>query len=574
MNFPQQHYANPFFFNDGTLVADLPSLLAKLRTLSYNSFYLHVNDHKNDFAHWIEDSIQEYELARVLYPIRNKDQFISALQNYIDHVHEDIIQPMQATTKPRIEMQQRSFTPKVPRQRETPASTYKKPQSQVSKYPGQDFDFELDTSSQPEVHSQAHEDPTHHEFSLDTSSNHVGSSRNFEPKQPIQTKPVEVASTKKPEFEGYPKEPKVSESANVPKTMDSIIKPQVQDVPKQHQQYAVTQQDSAPQDILPEDKVHEYQDVLLKMRKEISKVFIGQDETVHMILLALICESHVLIEGVPGLAKSVLVEVMSLTVEGTHYSRIQFLPDMLPADVVGGQIYNPKTNEFKTIKGPIFGNFILADEINRAPPKTHAALMEAMAERKINIDKDEFKLDPPFLVMATQNPLENKGTYSLPEAVLDRFMFKVNMDYPERKHEKVIITRNNNTRPELRSTVQTVVTKDQVKEMQHNIKQVYISNKIKDYIMDIIEATRGQNKKIEGIKFVKYGAGPRASIAFGVAAQAEAMLHGRNYVLPSDVQAIAKPILRHRLALNFKGKAYNISSDKIVDEILSKIEIM
>jgi len=322
---------------------------------------------------------------------------------------------------------------------------------------------------------------------------------------------------------------------------------------------------------LTEQEVEEYSRTMSKVRSEINKVFIGQKDVVDKVILTLICDGHALLEGVPGLAKSLLVEVMSRVVSGTEFKRIQFLPDMLPSDVIGGQIYDPKKGVFKVIKGPIFANFVLADEINRAPPKTHAALMECMQERKVNIDVEEFILDRPFLVLATQNPIENKGTYALPEAVLDRFMVKLILKYPEKEHEKVIITENSTTEYDIKQRLSPVIDKSYLLHLQERVKAVYISDAIKDYIIDIVHATRGLNPKIEGIKFIEYGAGPRASIYLGIASRAQALMRGRNYVMPEDIQAVAPDILRHRICLNFKGKAHNISPDKIVEEILMKV---
>jgi MoxR-like ATPase len=331
---------------------------------------------------------------------------------------------------------------------------------------------------------------------------------------------------------------------------------------------------SANQDALTEAEVEEYSRNMNKIRTEVNKVFIGQKEVVDKVILALICDAHALLEGVPGLAKSLLVEVLSKVISGTDFKRIQFLPDMLPSDVIGGQIYDPKNGIFKTLKGPIFANFVLADEINRAPPKTHAALMECMQEKKVNIDVDEFILDPPFLVLATQNPLENKGTYALPEAVLDRFMFKLILQYPDREHEKVIITENATTNGGIRARVEAVLTKQYLLHVQKRVKEVYMSDAIKNYILDIVHATRGLNPKIEGVKFIQYGAGPRASIYLGIASKAQALMRGRNYVMPEDVHSVAPDILRHRVCLNFKGKAHNISPDKIVEEILMKVSTL
>ncbi|MGM5480847.1 MAG: AAA family ATPase [Nanobdellota archaeon] len=321
------------------------------------------------------------------------------------------------------------------------------------------------------------------------------------------------------------------------------------------------------------EKCELYSEALKQVLREIAKVFIGQTHVTERVILSLMCDAHTLMEGVPGLAKTLLVETMNKTISGTSFKRIQFLPDLLPADVIGGQIYNPKTAKFTTYKGPIFANFVLADEINRAPPKTHAAVMEAMQEKKINIENDQFILDRPFLVLATQNPLENKGTYSLPEAVLDRFMFKVDLSYPERHDELKIITENATTKSQtIHKQVKQVLSKEELLKIQSEVKNVYLSQKIRTYILDIVEATRGINKNIEGTRFIKYGAGVRASIYLGAAAKAKAMMEGRNYVLPDDVRFVAPAILRHRVSMNYRGKAHNISSDKIVEEVLAKVD--
>jgi MoxR-like ATPase len=319
------------------------------------------------------------------------------------------------------------------------------------------------------------------------------------------------------------------------------------------------------------EEAQAYSEKLKELQQEINKVFVGQHDVVEGVIMSLICEAHTLLEGVPGLAKSLLIEVLGKTIGGTTFERIQFLPDILPADIIGGEIFNPKTSEFVTHKGPIFANFVLCDEINRAPPKTHAAVMEAMAEKKINIANEEFILDRPFLILATQNPLENKGTYSLPEAVLDRFMFKVILDYPKRSDELKIITENATTRVNFQKRIKVVITKDELLEMQKKVRTVYLAPKIREYIIDLVEATRGVNKDIQGVKFLKYGAGVRASIYLGIGAKARALMQGRNYVLPDDVYYVVPNIFRHRLALNYRGKAHNISSEKITEEIISKV---
>ena len=328
---------------------------------------------------------------------------------------------------------------------------------------------------------------------------------------------------------------------------------------------------SSAKDLLSVEAAQQMSAQLKSLLSAINMKVIGQDATINKVLLAILCDGHALLEGVPGLAKSLLVEVLSRVVADTSFNRIQFIPDLLPSDILGGQIYNPKTSEFKTFKGPIFANFILADEINRAPPKTHAALMECMQEKKVNIDKDEFILDRPFLVLATMNPLENKGTYSLPEAVLDRFIFKIIMDYPKKEDEMLIITQNATTNNNYGKSVKSLINKKDLLIMQQEAKKVYISNRIKEYILDLVSASRGLNKNIEGRKFIKYGGGPRASIYLGIASKSRALLMGRNYVIPDDVQFVFADVMRHRICLNYKGKAHNITSDKIIEEIILTI---
>lgn len=323
--------------------------------------------------------------------------------------------------------------------------------------------------------------------------------------------------------------------------------------------------------ILTIEEAQEYSDMLKLATKEVNRVFLGQEKVVEQVIISVVCDAHTLLEGVPGLAKTLLIETLAKVIDGTTFKRIQFLPDLLPSDIIGGQVFNPKTAEYKIYKGPIFANFVLCDEINRAPPKTHAAVMEAMQEKKINIENEEFILDRPFFVLATQNPLENKGTYDLPEAVLDRFMFKVLLDYPRREIEHEIITENATTK-NLKLKIRKALDKETLLEMQKKIKTVHIAEKIRNYILDLVEASRGKNKDIEGFKFVKYGAGVRASIYLSLAAKAKAVVEGRNYVLPDDVDFVAPAVLRHRIALNYRGKAHNITSDKIADEILLKVK--
>lgn len=383
-----------------------------------------------------------------------------------------------------------------------------------------------------------------------------------EPKRTITQTKQEVKETPKVEE-------KIVESQEEPKEEENleVEEPKEQETPSSNQSsvYAKSHQST-----ITKEDVLRVKKIFLDMKREINKVFIGQDDVVEKVSLGLICNAHVLLEGVPGLAKTLLIETLSKVVKGTSFKRIQFLPDLLPSDILGGQMFNPASGEFKTVKGPIFANFVLADEINRAPPKTHAALMEAMQEKKVSIDKVDYPLDKPFFVLATQNPLENKGTYELPEAVVDRFMFKVILDYPERKDELIILTENATTKKEVMTDLEVVVTKDDILQMQDMVRHVYISQEIREYIMDIVEATRGKNKKIEGYRYIKYGGGPRASIYLTIAGKAQALIRGRDYVLPEDIRDIAPYVLRHRLILNFVGKAHNISPEKVIEEILLK----
>lgn len=311
-----------------------------------------------------------------------------------------------------------------------------------------------------------------------------------------------------------------------------------------------------------------------KVRKEIAKVVVGQEDIIEKTIISLICDGHLLLEGVPGLAKSLLVETLSKCISGATFRRIQFVPDMLPADILGMQVFNPKTGTFYISKGPIFANFILADEINRAPPKTQAALMEVMQERKVSIQKQEFILDRPFLVFATQNPLEQYGTYPLPEAIVDRFFMKLLLDYPSEEEELKIIEQNTMVKRDILSEVKPVITKDFILESQRVVRELYIAPAIKKYIIDIVNTTRRRSAyKLPELKYIRYGASPRASIILGLASRAYALLQGRDFVIPTDVKHVAKDILRHRIILNYEGKASGITTDEITDAILNKVEI-
>lgn len=322
------------------------------------------------------------------------------------------------------------------------------------------------------------------------------------------------------------------------------------------------------------EDVNYIRSVFSKIKDEIAKVVVGEHEIIENLFICMLADAHALLESVPGLGKSLLVETLSRCIEGTSFRRIQFVPDMLPADILGVNVFNPKTGEFYISKGPIFANFILADEINRAPPKTQAALMEVMQERKVNIQHEEFKLDRPFLVLATQNPIEQQGVYPLPEAIVDRFFMKIILDYPTEKEEFHIIEQNTLSIRNLLDRIKPVANKDFILFAQDVTRKVYIAPSIKNYILDIVNATRKRGKyNIEKAKYIKYGGSPRASIALALGAQAYALLQGRTFIIPTDVKYVAKNVLRHRIILDYEGRAMGITPDEIIDEIINKIEV-
>ena len=307
------------------------------------------------------------------------------------------------------------------------------------------------------------------------------------------------------------------------------------------------------------------------LRSEMSKVIVGQHHMVDALLIGLLGRGHILLEGVPGLAKTLSINTLSKAVQAT-FSRIQFTPDLLPADVIGTMTYNVKQNEFSIKKGPIFANFVLADEINRAPAKVQSALLEAMQERQVTIGDTTFPLDKPFLVMATQNPVEQEGTYPLPEAQVDRFMLKVVIDYPKIDEEQYIMRGNlAGERPE----VKAVVTTDQILHAQKAASEVYMDEKIEKYILDIIFATRYPEKYqlAELSPLILFGASPRGSINLAVAATCHAFIHHRGYVIPEDVRAVVFDVLRHRIGITYEAEAENISSMEIIHKIVNIIEV-
>jgi len=311
--------------------------------------------------------------------------------------------------------------------------------------------------------------------------------------------------------------------------------------------------------------------VLNRIREEISRVIVGQTELVDRLLIALFCNNHVLIEGVPGLAKTLTITTLAKTIQ-TSFQRIQFTPDLLPGDLVGTLIYNPKTGDFSTRKGPVFANIILADEINRAPAKVQSALLEAMQERQITIGDKSYPLDDPFMVLATQNPIEQEGTYPLPEAQVDRFMFKLLVTYPSKAEEIQILRRMAGTEGDI--PVNPVVTPSDINRIRSLAASIYMDEKIEDYILNLVTATRDPKKYNLDIRdLIRYGASPRATIFLAHAAKANALLSGRGYVTPQDVKSITPEILRHRVIVTYEAEAEEKTSDDIVKHILDNIEV-
>ncbi len=301
------------------------------------------------------------------------------------------------------------------------------------------------------------------------------------------------------------------------------------------------------------------------------KVIVGQKHLVESLMIGLLSDGHILLEGVPGLAKTLAIKTLSDLIKG-DYSRIQFTPDLLPADVIGTMIYSQKKEEFSIRKGPVFANFILTDEINRAPAKVQSALLEAMQERQVTIGDSTYKLPEPFLVLATQNPIEQEGTYPLPEAQVDRFMLKVVVNYPKKEEEKLIIRQNlKKEKPQ----VTAVLTPKEIIEARDVVRQVYIDEKIEKYIIDIVFATRfPQEYGLNTLKeMISFGASPRASINLALAARAYAFIKRRGYVIPEDVRAVCYDVLRHRIGLSYEAEANNMTSDEIITEILNSVEV-
>ena len=301
------------------------------------------------------------------------------------------------------------------------------------------------------------------------------------------------------------------------------------------------------------------------------QIIVGQKHLVESLLIGLLSDGHVLLEGVPGLAKTLAIKTLASLIDA-QYSRVQFTPDLLPADVIGTMVYSQKDESFQVKKGPIFANFVLADEINRAPAKVQSALLEAMQERQVTIGKQTFPLPEPFLVLATQNPIEQEGTYPLPEAQVDRFMLKVVIDYPKLEEEKLIIRQNINGE---KFNVKPILKADEILEARKVVRQVYLDEKIERYIVDLVFATRYPEKyDLKELKdMIGFGGSPRASINLALAARTYAFIKRRGYVIPEDVRAVAHDVLRHRIGLTYEAEASNMTSDEIISKILNKVEV-
>jgi MoxR-like ATPase len=319
------------------------------------------------------------------------------------------------------------------------------------------------------------------------------------------------------------------------------------------------------------ERVEKESPLIHRIKTEMHRIIVGQDTLIDALILALMCNNHLLIEGVPGLAKTLSITTLSRMLQAS-FKRLQFTPDLLPADVIGTLIYNPKTGDFTTKKGPIFANIILADEINRAPAKVQSALLEAMQERQVTIGDTSYPLPDPFMVMATQNPIEQEGTYPLPEAQVDRFMFKVVVSYPVKADEHTILKRMAKSAPAL--DVAPVLAPDDVKRIRELTDEIYMDEKIEEYIVDIVEATRNPDAyKLDIKDYIRYGASPRASIFLAMASKANAFLEGRGYVTPQDVKNVAMNVLRHRVILTYEAEAEEKRPEDIINHILQTVDV-
>ena len=320
------------------------------------------------------------------------------------------------------------------------------------------------------------------------------------------------------------------------------------------------------------EKINDAAGFVTRINDELSKVIVGQHGMIERLLIGLLSNGHILLEGVPGLAKTLSIKSLAQSIKA-NFSRIQFTPDLLPADVVGTMIYNQGKNEFYVRKGPIFSNFILADEINRAPAKVQSALLEAMQERQVTIGDTTYKLEEPFLVLATQNPIEQEGTYPLPEAQVDRFMLKVVIDYPTKAEEQLIIRQN--TQELSFKPIHQVASTSEILRAKELVRQVYVDEKVENYILDIVFATRFPDKyNLSKLKpLISFGGSPRASINLALAAKAYAFLNKRGFVIPEDVRSICKDVLRHRIGLTYEAEAENVNAEQIITEILRVVNV-
>jgi len=318
-------------------------------------------------------------------------------------------------------------------------------------------------------------------------------------------------------------------------------------------------------------KVEQEKVILDRVRVEIQKVIVGQEELIERLLVGLLCNNHILIEGVPGLAKTLSVTTLARTIQAS-FQRIQFTPDLLPADLIGTLIYNPRSGDFTTRKGPIFTNIILADEINRAPAKVQSALLEAMQERQVTIGDTTHPLDEPFMVLATQNPIEQEGTYPLPEAQVDRFMLKLKVTYPSKEEEKKILERM--ARSSTKIDVQPVISPKDILRLRQLADEIYMDEKVEDYILNIVQATRTPEKYGLDIgKLIQYGASPRATIYLAMASRAHALMQGRGYVTPQDVKSIGMDVLRHRVIVTYEAEAEEKTPENVVAAIFDSIAV-
>lgn len=321
-----------------------------------------------------------------------------------------------------------------------------------------------------------------------------------------------------------------------------------------------------------EKEVNIYSDVFSQIRREMAKIVVGQTEVIESLLRAILSNGHVLVEGVPGIGKTLMIRALA-QIMGSEFSRIQFTPDLLPSDIIGVSTYE-KDRGFYVLKGPIFANFILADEINRAPPKVQSALLEGMQEKQVTIGKESFKLPPPFFVMATQNPLEQLGTFPLPEAQIDRFMYKINVTYPLLDEEMQILKRNITIHRFEDFSLKAILNPQKIIEIQKFVEKIYIDSRMEKYIVNITDATRKPSKyNLKLGQYIQWGASPRASLAMYIGSKAEALLQDKGFVVPHYIKKIAHDILRHRIAINYEGQAEGIKTEEIITEILEKVPV-